>query len=51
MIYDSKRPDNMALVCTMVDGSEWRCNLDGTNWEKVTPSFEELTNKFNKQNI
>lgn len=35
------------LLCEMRDGSQWTCDLDGTNWEKVKLSDEELTEKFN----
>lgn len=34
------------LLCNMTDGSMYRCKIDGTEWEKITPSLDELTEKF-----
>lgn len=37
--------------CYMEDGTGWTCDIEGNNWSKIELSEEELTKKFNEQQI
>lgn len=36
------------ISCSMDDGSLWFCDIDGTNWRKISISDDELQTLFNK---
>lgn len=45
-ILTSQYGGKQTLRCNMGDGSIWECNLDGSGFAKITPSFDELSEKL-----
>lgn len=37
----------MYILCEMIDGSSWTCDLNGKNWQQVKPTLQELSKSFN----
>lgn len=36
----------VAIICDIVDGSQWKCSEDGSRWEMIKPSHQILTDLF-----
>lgn len=43
-----KENGDVYILCYMSDGSQWTCDIDGTNWQQQKLTDAELTKLFKK---